>query len=47
MATTNGQNGKGSKPRPFSVPADEYAKRWDAIDWGKKDNNERPKPNKD
>lgn len=24
-------NGKGSKPRPFSVSNEEYAKRWDAI----------------
>ena len=23
--------GKGSKPRPFSVSNEEYAKRWDAI----------------
>ena len=23
--------GKGSRPRPFSVSNDEYAKRWDAI----------------
>lgn len=23
--------GKGSKPRPFSVTQDEYAKRWDMI----------------
>jgi hypothetical protein len=23
--------GKGSKPRPFSVINEEYAKRWDAI----------------
>jgi hypothetical protein len=24
-------NGKGSKPRPFSVSNQEYAARWDAI----------------
>ncbi len=23
--------GKGSRPRPFSVTNDEYARRWDAI----------------
>ena len=23
--------GKGSKPRPYSVTQEEYAKRWDAI----------------
>lgn len=23
--------GKGSRPRPFSVTNEEYAKRWDAI----------------
>jgi hypothetical protein len=23
--------GKGSRPRPFSIANDEYAKRWDAI----------------
>ena len=27
---------KGSKPRPSSVTADEYASRFDAIDWGRK-----------
>lgn len=25
------QNGKGSRPRPFSVTNEEYAQRWDAI----------------
>jgi hypothetical protein len=25
--------GKGSTPRPLSVPQDEYADRWAAIDW--------------
>lgn len=24
-------NGKGNKPRPFSVSQEEYATRWDAI----------------
>jgi len=25
------QAGKGSKPRPISVPLDEFGKRWDKI----------------
>jgi hypothetical protein len=24
-------NGKGSKPRPFSIPREEFEKTWDAI----------------
>jgi hypothetical protein len=35
--------GKGSKPRPFSVSNEDYAKRWDLIfgrDLEKKENNE-------
>ncbi len=35
--------GKGSRPRPFSVSNEEYAKRWDLIfgrDLEKKENNE-------
>lgn len=30
---------KGSKPRPLSIPAEEFASKWDAI-FGKK----QPKP---
>lgn len=26
-----GDGGKGSRPRPFSVSNEEYARRWDAI----------------
>jgi hypothetical protein len=35
--------GKGSRPRPFSVSNEDYAKRWDLIfgrDLEKKENNE-------
>ncbi len=35
--------GKGSRPRPFSVSDEEYAKRWDLIfgrDLNKKENDE-------
>ena len=35
--------GKGSRPRPFSVSDEEYAKRWDLIfgrDLDKKEKNE-------
>lgn len=35
--------GKGSRPRPFSVTNEDYAKRWDLIfgrDLEKKENNE-------
>lgn len=28
-------NGKGDKPRPFSVSQDEFGKRWDKINWPK------------
>lgn len=35
-------SGKGSKPRPFSVSADEYADRYEAI-FGKK--NDAPSSN--
>lgn len=28
------ENGKGSTPRPFSVPIKEFGARYDAIDWG-------------
>lgn len=31
-------NGKGDKPRPFSVSQTEFGKRWDKIDWSKKSN---------
>lgn len=33
MSNSNKSNdgGKGSKPRPFSVTQEEYAKRWDYI----------------
>lgn len=27
-------SGKGSNPRPFSVPAEQFAEQFDAIDWG-------------
>ena len=29
-------SGKGDKPRPMSVPRDEFNKKWDKIDWTKK-----------
>jgi hypothetical protein len=32
------QNGKGSKPRPFSVPTEEFAKSWDRIFKKEEDN---------
>lgn len=35
--------GKGSRPRPFSVTNEDYARRWDLIfgrDLDKKENNE-------
>lgn len=28
-------NGKGSSPRPFSVPKKEFDERWGKIDWNK------------
>lgn len=31
-------SGKGSKPRPFSIPQEEFEKRWDEIFSKKKDN---------
>ena len=42
-------SGKGSKPRPFQVSNEEYAKRWDAI-FGrdiKEDDNDDTKNSKD
>jgi len=33
---SNGQNGKGDTPRPFSVDQTTYANNWDRI-FGKKD----------
>ena len=32
-------NGKGDKPRPFSVSQTEFGKRWDKIDWSKSNTN--------
>ena len=29
--------GKGDTPRPSIVSAEEFEKRWNLIDWGKKD----------
>lgn len=31
MSNGSSDGGKGSKPRPFSVTQEEYAKRWDYI----------------
>ena len=28
-------NGKGSSPRPFSVPQTEFDRKWGQIDWSK------------
>lgn len=36
--------GKGSRPRPFSVVNEEYAKRWDAIFSRDLDNKTTPLP---
>jgi hypothetical protein len=33
---SNGQNGKGDTPRPFSVDQDTYANNWERV-FGKKD----------
>ena len=37
--------GKGSKPRPFGVPKEEFDNRWDLI--FKKPKEEKPKETKD
>lgn len=37
MSTSTGQNGKGSKARPFSVTQKTFADRWDIIFNKKKD----------
>jgi hypothetical protein len=29
-------NGKGSKPRPLSIPYSKFVDNYDKIDWGKK-----------
>ena len=34
-------SGKGDKPRPMSVPRDEFNKKWDKIDWTKNSNNKK------
>ena len=34
-------NGKGSKPRPYSVPLEQFDNNWDAI-FGKKKKPEEP-----
>lgn len=41
MSNPAGQNGKGSKPRPFSVKIDDFGQSWDRI-FGKK--KEKPMP---
>ena len=38
--------GKGSAPRPFFVPVDEYANRWDAIFGRDKEEKKEEKPEK-
>ena len=38
--------GKGSNPRPFDIPRDEYAANFDRI-FGKKDKPEEEKPQED
>lgn len=38
-------NGKGSSPRPFSVPKREFDERWGKIDWNKGKNNFSQKNN--
>jgi hypothetical protein len=35
--------GKGSNPRPFEVPKDQFRDNWDKI-FGKKDPKDKPKP---
>ena len=37
-------SGKGSKPRPFQVANDEYARRWDLI-FGRDDEKENKEKN--
>ena len=32
--------GKGSQPRPYGITLDEYGKRYSAINWTEKENNE-------
>lgn len=38
-------NGKGDKPRPFSVSRSQFDKNWDNIDWSKTTNNQNKKNN--
>jgi len=37
---------KGSNPRPFDVPRDQFRDRWDAI-FGNKEKKPEPEPPKD
>jgi hypothetical protein len=36
--------GKGSNPRPFSVPLAVYGQNHDAIDWNAREREQRPSP---
>lgn len=40
--SSNPQYGKGSKPRPFSVKADEFASNWKAAFGNKKTKRQSP-----
>jgi hypothetical protein len=42
---SNREAGKGCKPRPFSIPQEEFDNRWDTI-FGKKKKTEEQKPEK-